>query len=834
MGATTRNARSAIAAARRATALGAAVLGAATASAAACGAAAHAASGQQTPTERDYARAEQFLPWHAAKLVSGDQVAPEFFDGDRFWFRSRTGAGHEFVVVDPATRTRAPAFDHDRLAAALSLAADTAYEGHALPFDEFEFVEGGAAVRFHVADSVRWTCRLASAGGADGAAGYACSGPNAVPAPSNAERSSPDGHWVAFVREENLWVREVATGNEVQLSRDGQVDFGYGAVPEGCCQEITSRRDGRERSPVLQWSPDSRRIATHKYDERGVGKFHLLEAADGRPVLHSWAYALPGDSVIPTAALWIFDVEAAQGVRAHVDAQPGNFTRGDTTYADVQWTRDGRHVFYTHRSRDFKRYALYKVDAATGDATQLLEETGPTYVELNQFTYLPPAWRVLGDGSEFLWWSERDGFGHLYLYDGDGNLKNRVTAGPWMVTETVAVDEDARMAYFAAAGREEGRHPYFVHFYRASLDGADRSPADSTVGGVASPQLLTPEDAVHQVVASPSGRYFLDRYSTPETPPTAVLRNRDGSVRMTVETADISRLVEAGWVPPVRFQARGRDGTTPVYGLLWFPPGFDAEADSAPPGTPASPPVRHPVVDYIYPGPQIGAVTRYDFSASGRGNGRALAELGFVVFAVDAFGTPLRSKAFHDGYYGNMGDNGLPDHISALKELASRYPRIDLDRVGIFGHSGGGFSSTDAILRYPDFYKVAVSGAGNHDNRGYHFPWGEKYQGLLEANAAGGDNYDSQANQELAADLRGKLLLHYGTLDDNVHPNMTIRLVEELIRHNKDFDMFVLPNRNHGYANEPYVVRRTWDYFVKHLLGKEPPREYEITGPRSR
>lgn len=780
------------------------------------------AAGQETVGEREYARAEQFLPWNTAKLVSGDQVAPEFFDGDRFWFRSRTETGHEFVLVDPTARTRAPAFDHDRLAAALSLAADTAYEGHALPFDEFEFVEGGAAVRFHVADSVRWTCRLAGAGATAGA-GYACSGPDAVPAPSDAERRSPDGRWIAFVRDENLWVRDAESGAEVQLSRDGEVDFGYGAVPEGCCQEITSRRQERERSPVLQWSPDSRRIATHKYDERGVGRFHLLEAADGRPVLHSWAYALPGDSVVPTAELWIFDVETAQGARAQVEPQPGNFTRGDTTYADVQWTRDGRHVFYTHRSRDFKKYALHKVDAATGEATLLLEETGPTYVELNQFTYLPPAWRVLGDGSEFLWWSERDGFGHLYLYDGDGALKNRVTAGPWLVTEVVAVDEDARAVYFAAAGREEERHPYFVHLYRASLDGNGRAPADGAVGAASAPELLTPEDAVHRVVASPSGRYFLDQYSTPETPPTAVVRNRDGSARMTVETADISRLIEAGWVPPVRFQARGRDGTTPVHGLLWFPPGFDSDSQA-----------RYPVVDYIYPGPQIGAVTRYDFSASGRGNGRALAELGFVVFAVDAFGTPLRSKAFHDGYYGNMGDNGLPDHVSALKELAGRHPRIDLDRVGIFGHSGGGFSSTDAILRYPDFFKVAVSGAGNHDNRGYHFPWGEKYQGLLEENAAGGDNYDSQANQELAANLRGKLLLHYGTLDDNVHPNMTIRLVEELIRHNKDFDMFVLPNRNHGYANEPYVIRRTWDYFVEHLLGKKPPRQYEITGPASR
>jgi len=750
----------------------------------------------QQVTEREYARAEQFLPWNAAKLVSGDQVSPTFFDGDRFWFRSRTAAGHEFVVVDPAAPSRAPAFDHDRLAAALSLAADTAYEGHALPFEEFEFVGDGLTVQFHVSESARWRCDLVE---------YACLGPDSVPPPSSAERPSPDGQWIAFARDENLWVRNAATGEETQLSHDGEEDFGYGAIPEGCCQEITSRRQQRERSPVLQWSPDSRRIATHLYDEREVERFHLLEAADGRPILHSWAYALPGDSIVPTAELWIFDVESATSTRAQVEPQPGFFTRGDTTYADVQWTSDGQHVFYTHRSRDFKTYKLYKIDAGTGESTELLEETGPTYVELNQLTYSPPAWRALGDGSEFLWWSERDGLGHLYLYDGSGELKNRVTEGPWLVTELIAVDEASRTVYFAAAGREEGRHPYFVHLYRASLDGSE-------------PRLLTPDDAVHRVIASPSGRYFIDQYSTPEMPPVTVVRGQDGRVRQTIETADITELEEIGWTPPVPFQARGRDGTTPVYGLLWFPSNFD-------------PAKTYPVVDYIYPGPQIGAVTQYNFSASGRGNGRALAELGFIVFAVDAFGTPLRSKRFHDGYYGNMGDNGLPDHISALKELAGRYPQMDLGRVGIFGHSGGGFSSTGAILRYPDFYKVAVSGAGNHDNRGYHFPWAEKYHGLLETADDGSDNYDTQANQALAANLKGKLLLHYGTLDDNVHPNMTIRLVEELIKHNKDFDMFVLPNRNHGYANEPYVVRRTWDYFVEHLAGKRPPQEYEITGP---
>ncbi|HKK92555.1 MAG TPA: DPP IV N-terminal domain-containing protein, partial [Longimicrobiales bacterium] len=669
-----------------------------------------------------------------------------------------------------------------------------------------EFVDGEGSIRFQTAEYARWECDIQA---------YACMGPDSVAARPDWQVPSPDGRWVAYEHEENLWVREVATGDSTQLSTDGIEDYGYAVVPEGCCQEITNRRAGERLPPVLHWSPDSRRIATHRYDEREVEQFHLLEAADGRPILHSWAYALPGDSVIPTVELWFFDVDvgavesgaagSSAGVQAAVEPQPGYFTTGDTIWRDVQWADDGQTAFYTHRSRDFKTVQLFRVDPTSGAATRVLEETGPTYVELNQMSGFNPNWRVLGDGSEVLWWSERDGWGHLYLYDGQGTLQNQVTSGAWLVLDVLHVDEANRQVYFTGLGREDGRHPYFPHLYRVGLDGSGLT-------------LLSSEDASHRVTASPSGRWFVDTYSTPTEAPTTVVRTRDGRASRTIEEADISRLVETGWTPPTAFTAKGRDGRTDVHGLLWFPSDFDPE------GT-------YPVIDYIYPGPQIGSVTNYDFTPAGGLGARALAELGFIVFAVDAFGTPNRSKAFHDGYYGDMGDNGLPDHIAAMKELAVRHPQMDLGRVGIYGHSGGGFSSTDAILRHPDFFKVAVSGAGNHDNRGYHFPWAEKYQGLLVENEDGTDSYDSQANQNLAENLEGKLLLHYGTLDDNVHPNMTIRLIEELTKANRDYDLFIVPNANHGYALDPYVVRRTWDYFVEHLLGVEPPAEYLIQPP---
>ena len=491
-----------------------------------------ASTASRQVTESAYARAEQFLPWNASRLVTGDQVAPEFFDGDRFWFRSRTEAGHEFVVVNPSSATRRPAFDHARLAAALSVAADTAYEGGKLPFDTFEFADGAGsarfgAIRFQVADSVQWTCDIGA---------YACTGPTSDAGPSAAETPSPDERWVAFARGENLWVRDAASGEEVQLTTDGETDHGYGAIPEGCCAEITSRRAGAERAPILEWSPDSRRIATHRYDEREVERFHLLEAADGRPVLHTWAYALPGDSVIPTAELWILDVQGRTSVRADVAPQPGFFTR--PAYSDVKWTEDGSAVFYTTRSRDFKSRKLFRVDAATGEATELLEETGPTYVELNQFTSFAPAWTVIGDnGEEFLWWSERDGFGHLYLYDADGTLRNQVTSGAWLVTQLIEVDEEERTVYFTAVGREEGRHPYFVHFYRVGLDGTGL-------------ELLSP-----RMRSTRSPRRLPASTSSTSTPP----RRRRPPPSCATATAASSRPSR----PPTSRGSRTRDGFRP-------------------------------------------------------------------------------------------------------------------------------------------------------------------------------------------------------------------------------------------------------------------------------
>jgi dipeptidyl aminopeptidase/acylaminoacyl peptidase len=350
-------------------------------------------------------------------------------------------------------------------------------------------------------------------------------------------------------------------------------------------------------------------------------------------------------------------------------------------------------------------------------------------------------------------------------------------------------------------GREKGRDPYFRHLYRVGFDG--RSAA-----------LLTPENADHEVAFSPSGRYVVDSYSKPDVPPVTVLRETGGKLFLELEKVDISALLAAGWEPPIPFSVKGRDETTDVFGLMFRPTRFD-------------PAQKYPIVNSIYPGPQSGSVGSRSFSPA-RGDTQALAELGFVVVQVDGMGTPNRSKKFHEAYYGNMGDNTLPDQVAGMKQLAARYPWIDLDRAGIYGHSGGGFAACDAMFRYPDFFKVGVSQAGNHDNRGYEDDWGEKWQGLLVRTPDGKTNYDDQANQNHAKNLKGKLLLAHGTMDGNVPPYLTLLVVNELIRANKDFDLILFPNRGHGFGSEPYMVRRRWDYFVRYLMGAEPPREYEL------
>jgi len=736
-------------------------------------------------TVEDYQRGEDALAAHVSSLVYGDAVRPAWIDGRRFWYRNRFPEGEEFLLVDAAAGTKSRAFDHEKLAAALSSITGSTHAPFRLPFSRIEFPNDGQSVTFElngrqfVYDIQTNQLRLEAA----------------TNMPDRRFFLSPDGTTAAFIRNYNLWLRDLATGEERPLTTDGTEDFGYATNNAGWT---------KSERPVLRWSPDSKKIATFKHDGRGVGEMYLATTNVGHPKLEAWKYPLPGDSLTFRIHRVVIHLDGPRVIPLQLPPDPhrssttDHIAGRDGTFLDVEWSSDSRQLAFLSNSRDHKEAVLRLADPETGRVRDVLEEREATFFESG---YRMSNWHILPESGEFIWFSQRSDWGNLYLYDlENGKLQNAITSGDWNVLQVRHIDREARQVYFTGVGREPG-DPYFQYFYRANFDGSDV-------------QLLTPDSADHAVSLSPGGDFLVDVYSTPDTPPVSVLRDQNGKKLMVLETADISPLRAAGWVPPMPISVKARDGKTDLYGLLFKPANFD-------------PSKKYPIINYIYPGPQTGSVRSRSFMAARRDN-QAIANLGFIVVAIDAMGTPLRSKSFHAAYYGNMGDNGLPDQIAGMRQLADRYPWIDLDRAGIYGHSGGGFASTDAILRYPDFFKVAVSGAGNHDNRNYEDDWGEKWQGLLESFPDGTTNYDNQANQLLVDNLKGKLLLTHGTMDTNVPVYNTLLVVDRLIEANKDFDLVLFPNRGHGFSNEPYMLRKRWDYFVEHLLGATPPKEYRF------
>jgi dipeptidyl aminopeptidase/acylaminoacyl peptidase len=748
-------------------------------------------------TEADYARAEKFLAPAVNPLVVGGSVSAAWLPDDRFTYRSTTADGVQFLLVDPVKTTKVPAFDHVKLAAALGGAAGGAFDAKNLPFQSIELSADGKSVSFDV-EARRWSCDVAGtackdtgpAVGGRGGAGGGRGGGGGRGAGAGTAVTSPDGKRAVFIKDWNLWVRDVATGQERALTTDGVENFGYATDNAGWA---------RSNRAIALWSPDSRKVATFQQDERKVGDMYLVETKAGHPVLQQWKYPLPGDEHVAMLHRVIIDADTGATVRFKMDPDYHRATLGDNfSLTDMTWSPDSAKLAFVSTSRDHKSAVLRVADAATGDVRTVFDETVATHFES------VTGWRVLWATNEVIWNSQRDDWSHLYLYDlATGTLKNQITSGEGPVNQIIRVDEKTRTVYFSAMGREKGQDPYFRHVYRIGLDGK----------GLVS---LTPEDGDHAVQLSPSGKYLIDTYSTSEKPPVVVLRDFTGKVILPLEKADISKLVAAGWKPPIPFSVKARDGKTDLYGMLFRPTNFD-------------PAKKYPIINQAYPGPQSGSVGARTFAAA-RGDKQALAELGFVVVSIDGMGTPGRSKSFHDAYYGAMGrDNTLPDQVAGMKELAQRYPWIDIDRAAMWGHSGGGFIAADAMFRYPDFFKVGISESGNHDQRAYEDDWGERYQGLLVKDGKGSDNYEAEANQTVAKHLKGKLLLAHGMMDGNVPPYNTLLVVDALIKANKDFDLLLFPYQAHGFGVDgPYMMRRRWDYFVKHLLGVEPPKEYKM------
>ena len=753
------------------------------------------AAQQHAVTAADYARAEQFLAPAVTPLVSGMSVSPTWIAGDRLWYRNTTAAGSEFIIADPARKSRARAFDHAKVALALSAATGGTYDADHLPFTAITMAEDGKSFSVNLSGK-RYSCDVL------GISCVAVAG--VVPTQSATGRgaaalavTSPDGKRAAFIRAWNLWIRDVTTGAESQLTSDGVTDFGYATDNAGWTNSDRA---------ILLWSPDSRKLATYQQDQRNVGEMFLVSTTVGHPTLRAWKYPLPGDSVITMIQRVVIDVDSKRVVRFQMPPDQHRSTLGDDiSMGDVQWSPDASQVAFVSVTRDHKTATLRVADATTGAVRTVMSESVPkSHFEsgLDKIN-----WKMLWASKEVLWWSQRDNWGQLYLYDAaTGALKHQITTGEGNVAAVVKVDEPHRTVWFTGTGREAGRDPYFRFFYRIGLDGKDYT-------------LLTPDDGDHTLSLSPSGAAVVDTWSRPDVPQVSVLRSGlTGRQLMALERADISRLVATGWKPPIPITMKGRDGTTDIYGLMFRPSHFDSTA-------------KYPIINQIYPGPQTGSVGGRAFTPA-RGDAQALAELGFIVVQIDGMGTPWRSKAFHDAYYGNMGDNTLPDQVAGMKELAARHRWIDLTRVGIWGHSGGGFATADAMFRYPDFFQVGIAESGNHDNRVYEADWGERYQGLEQRQADSTSNYDDQANQNLARNLKGHLLLAHGTMDNNVPPYNTLLVAEALIKANKDFDMLLLPNQLHGYGSmSSYMMCRRWEYFVRWLQGTEPPKEFSFKPP---
>jgi dipeptidyl aminopeptidase/acylaminoacyl peptidase len=738
-------------------------------------------------TTQDYQAAEQLLrrPARPGELVIGDKVRPRWIDGGaRFWYGVSTGVGKRFVLVDPAAGIRAPAFDHARLAAALAAACGQQVDPEALPFGAIALAEGAVELD---AFGEHWRCRLDT---------YACERTEFTPPGNPLEVQSPDTKVAEFRRGDDLWARCLPDGREWALTTDGASDYQYGSGPDSTSNGTLLRKFGLPYlPPVVAWSPDSSRVLTHRTDERRVRQTHLVEArpADGgAPRLRTQRYAYPGDEDMPRAELVVLDLSKGSLVRAQ--AEPLLMRQSSPIMSKwAWWAEDGSAVYYLNQPRDLRTLTLHRLDPSSGEVTTVLSETGATRVEPNQWMNEPPIVRVLAN-DEVLWYSQRDGWGHLYRYDlHTGALLGQVTRGQWAVRQILHVDEAERVVYFTASGLVEA-DLYRRSVCRIGLDGS----------GFA---RVTDDDLDHTVTLSENMEYFIDSASTVDTPPLSSVRDWSGRILVELERADITRLTATGWTPPERFRVKAADGVTDIYGVLYRPRGFD-------------PAQRYAVVDSVYPGPQVIRVAP-SFDPGGMGlDAEPLAALGFVVVAVDGRGTPGRSKAFHDVSYGHLADAGcLADHVAALRQLAQTRPWMDLDRVGVFGHSGGGFAAVRAMLDFPEVYRAGVALSGTHDVPYFNLSFVEAYDGADNPQA-----WARASNVDIADRLTGKLLLIHGEMDDQVHPDHTLRLADRLIAANKDFELLIVPGAEHTFIDcLAYVRKRGWDFLVRELMRTQPP-----------
>lgn len=789
---------------------------------------------QQPTSKGNYELAARFSPDKLKKMIFSTSVDAHWMKkSDRFWYEYETSQGKKWLLVDPVRRTKTPLFDSDKLAAELTRAVKDPFDGQHLKLDNMKLLADENTLQF----TVKSTAEVLKKDWAELKAKNKSSKDSLEKKVHTVQFNlisqqlkeietekeptrlawaniSPDSSKVVYVKNFNLFWMDKAnflkavkdlkdtTLVENVLTKDGVANYEYGWGDRGDDNvEVEKKKNDRKRAPVL-WSADSKQFILTRTDQRKVKDLWVIHnTRDPRPTLETFKYAMPGEKEQPQTDLihYSFETKGLSNLPISTfkdqtlslwSTTPAANTRDDD-FRPTTWLGNATEFYLALSSRDLKRVDVVRWNLKTNQKEVLIEERSNTYIDFEKPELL---------GNELIWWSERDGWGHFYLYDKSGTLKRQITSGPYHTAGAARIDGSLRKLYFTANGKEKGEDPYYEHLYSVALDG----------GAVA---LLNKGDFNHEISINDAASYFISNFSRVNTVPTSALFDRNGAKIMDLETVDLNQLMAAGYKFPEPFIFKADDGITDLYGVMYKPFDFDSTRS-------------YPLVQYVYPGPQTEAVNK----SFGRGMDRTdrLAQFGFVVVTLgNRGGHPARSKWYHNFGYGDMRDYGLADKKAAVDQLADRHSFIDRSRVGIHGHSGGGFMSTAAMLVYPDVFKVAVSSAGNHENNIYNRWWSEKHHGVQERILPSGDTtfvYQIEKNPDLAKNLKGHLMLSTGDVDNNVHPAGTIRMANALIKAGKRFEFVLLPGQRHGYGDmNEYFFWKMGDYFTAHLLGDTNP-----------
>lgn len=793
----------------------------------------------QEGPKANYLLASRFSPAKLKKTVYSTTIDPHWLKlSNRFWYAYETPNGKQWYMVDPASRRKQPIFNTAKLASDITNIIRDPYDGQHLPIEELKFAKDEKSITFEVkstldelkkdrkdkkaADSMQkkiffFNYDIASAKLTE-VPGY--SKPKAKPSWGSV---APDSSAIIFSRNYNLyWIdkdnykkavknEDDSTIVEHQLTKDGLKFYAYGSDGDGENNEENEKNNKKRRSANVLWSPNSKYFVLNREDSRKVKDLWVINnTAAGRPTLETYKYQMPGEKEAPVDEILLFNFAAKSFKKLNIGAfkdqsislwsAPSLNKDRDNEFRPSLWLGNDSKIYFSRSSRDLKRIDICTVDIQTDKVSPLIDERFNTYVEINR-----PG--LVNDGKEIIHWSERDGWAHFYLFDGQGKLKNQITKGSFHCESIINIDAKNRVLYFTANGREANEDPYYLHLYRINFDGSGM-------------KLLNPGDFDHAVNMNDEAKYFVNNFSRVNTIPKSVLMDANGHQLMDLETTDLSLLMGKGYKFPEPFKVKADDGITDVYGVMYKPFDFD-------------PNKKYPIIEYVYPGPQTEAVNK-SFTKS-MDNTDRLAQLGYIVISVgNRGGNPARSKWYHTFGYGNLRDYGLADKKVAVEQLAAKYSFIDISRVGITGHSGGGFMSTAAMLVYPDFFKVAVSKAGNHDNSIYNRWWSEKHHGVKEIVSAKGDTtfkYDIDKNPSLAKNLKGHLMIMTGDVDNNVHPANTIRLASALMKAGKRFEFVILPGQRHSFGDlTEYAFWKLADHFNKYLIGDfTQPDNVDIT-----